>query len=57
MTFGHGTAGIADQCAPSHRKVTESDYLAALWNGYLKAGYAVAQTDYEGLGTPGTIRT
>jgi pimeloyl-ACP methyl ester carboxylesterase len=37
--------------------VNSSDYAKSayvpLFNGYLKAGYAVAQTDYEGLGTPG----
>jgi hypothetical protein len=57
VTWAHGTAGIADRCAPSRYPVARNDYAKSayvpLFNGYLKAGYAVAQTDYEGLGTPG----
>jgi pimeloyl-ACP methyl ester carboxylesterase len=57
VSFGHGTTGIADKCAPSKYKITSGDYgknaIGPLWSGYLKAGYAVVQTDYEGLGTPG----
>jgi predicted esterase len=57
VTWAHGTAGIADSCAPSRHPVNVSDYAKSayvpLFNGYLKAGYAVTQTDYEGLGTPG----
>ena len=53
----HGTAGIADQCAPSRYPVLTGDYgrkySGPLFNGYLRAGYAIALTDYEGLGTPG----
>lgn len=53
MTFAHGTTGIADKCAPSKFKLSNAEYIGKLWNGYLKQGYAVAHTDYEGLGTPG----
>lgn len=57
VTWGHGTAGIADKCAPSRVGLRSSDYareiISPLWTGYLKAGYAVVQTDFEGLGTPG----
>jgi pimeloyl-ACP methyl ester carboxylesterase len=57
VTWAHGTAGIADKCAPSRHPVNSSEYAKSayvpLFNGYLKAGYAVALTDYEGLGTPG----
>jgi hypothetical protein len=50
LSVAHGTTGIADDCAPS--KEAGDSYLA-LSNGAVKAGYAVAITDYEGLGTPG----
>jgi pimeloyl-ACP methyl ester carboxylesterase len=57
VTWAHGTAGIADQCAPSRYPVRLGDYgkrySGPLLSGYLRAGYAVAMTDYEGLGTPG----
>ena len=48
IAFAHGTTGQADICAPSHEAeeqiMTDGPYLE---------GYAVAATDYEGLGTPG----
>jgi pimeloyl-ACP methyl ester carboxylesterase len=58
ITWGHGTTGIADACAPSrdsganpaHRLI---NYAYPLLQRWLKAGYAVVRTDYEGLGTPG----
>lgn len=57
VSFAHGTTGIADQCAPSRYRMLSGDYgkqaIGPLLGGYLKAGYAVAQTDYQGLGTPG----
>ena len=57
VTFAHGTTGIADECAPSKRPLTGDDYgkkhVDPLFSGWLKAGYVVAHTDYEGLGTPG----
>jgi pimeloyl-ACP methyl ester carboxylesterase len=57
VTWAHGTAGVADRCAPSLYPVRRDDYgreqTGPLFTGYLRAGYAVAQTDYEGLGTPG----
>jgi pimeloyl-ACP methyl ester carboxylesterase len=59
ISWGHGTTGIADQCAPSRDSASNPahSYIAYAYpqlNGYLKAGYAVVQTDYQGLGTPGT---
>ncbi|MEW2352195.1 alpha/beta fold hydrolase [Spirillospora sp. NPDC029432] len=58
ITWTHGTTGNADICAPS--KDTPDGpahgYLS-IGQGYLDKwvakGYAVVQTDYEGLGTPG----
>jgi pimeloyl-ACP methyl ester carboxylesterase len=58
ITYAHGTTGIADQCAPS-RDVAGTPihpynaYILPLVSRWLKAGYAVVRTDYEGLGTPG----
>jgi pimeloyl-ACP methyl ester carboxylesterase len=52
ITWAHGTVGIADACAPS-RIGTQANYDSPLLNRWLKAGYAVVRTDYEGLGTPG----
>lgn len=58
ISYGHGTTGIADKCAPSrNRKGGVADgyisYTDPVMNDWLKAGYAVARTDYQGLGTPG----
>ncbi len=54
ISWAHGTTGIADQCAPS-RQGSEAivNYANPLLQRWLKAGYAVVRTDYEGLGTPG----
>ncbi|SNT01138.1 lipase family protein [Rhodococcoides kyotonense] len=51
ISFGHGTTGIDEACGPS----LSSDLLgvAPLVAGYAAAGYAVAITDYEGLGHAG----
>ncbi|CAN5690420.1 lipase family protein [soil metagenome] len=49
LSWAHGTVGVADDCAPS-RTGDQVPGLAEL----LGAGYVVAATDYEGLGTPGT---
>jgi pimeloyl-ACP methyl ester carboxylesterase len=58
ITWAHGTTGIADQCAPSTDDGSQplhgnTTYVASVMQGWVKAGYAVARTDYEGLGTPG----
>lgn len=55
VSWDHGTTGIADSCAPSRAGAggNAKTYNQALLNGFLKAGYAVVSTDYEGLGTPG----
>src|SRR3954451_25146477 len=49
ITWAHGTTGIADICAPSIAG-TQANYDSPLLNKWLKAGYAVVRTDYEGLG-------
>jgi pimeloyl-ACP methyl ester carboxylesterase len=56
VTWAHGSVGLADQCAPSRvprRDDTYTSDLRSQFSALLKAGYAVAATDYEGLGTPG----
>ena len=58
ITWGHGTTGIADQCAPSRDSASNPahtliNYAYPLLQRWLKAGYAVVRTDFEGLGTPG----
>jgi pimeloyl-ACP methyl ester carboxylesterase len=52
ISWAHGTTGIADPCAPS--RAAGSSYVYPQFNSWLKHGYAIAQTDYQGLGTPGT---
>jgi len=51
VTWAHGTTGLADTCAPSKIKgfASKLPYVADM----VDAGYVVAATDYEGLGTPG----
>jgi pimeloyl-ACP methyl ester carboxylesterase len=54
MTWAHGTTGIADSCAPSRDpNGVLSSYVYPDLARWLKAGYAVVRTDYQGLGTPG----
>jgi hypothetical protein len=53
------TSGMGDQCAVSHLLAGESwgDFTSGAQTGFVNAllarGMAVAQTDYQGLGTPG----
>lgn len=54
VSYAHGTTGLADQCAPTRDgKSGFSSYVYPTLTGWLKRGWAVARTDYEGLGTPG----
>ena len=58
ITWAHGTTGVADACAPSRDTQgdpagTGESYINPELNAWLRAGYAVLRTDYEGLGTPG----
>lgn len=48
IAYAHGTTGITRDCAPSDKATMFGD-LAAI-RGYLKDGYAVVSTDYQGLG-------
>ncbi|WP_194852891.1 S9 family peptidase [Nocardia sp. SYP-A9097] len=59
ISWAHGTTGVADTCAPS--KDTSAEFPAHDYTSlvrkvqaqWIAAGYAIAQTDYQGLGTPG----
>ncbi len=51
ISYGAGTNGPSDNCAPSNggSSPAVNNYL----NEWVKRGYAVLRTDYEGWGTPG----
>lgn len=51
VSWAHGTTGIADACAPSKRDGAAS--MLPYIDDFIAAGYVVAATDYEGLGTAG----
>jgi acetyl esterase/lipase len=54
VAYTHGKTGVASNCAPS--LVTSPEQQPVLVEGgpeLLAAGYVVAATDYQGLGTPG----
>ena len=55
ITYAHGTTGAADACAPTkgYDKDKLTSYAFPLLKRWIKAGYAVVRTDYDGLGTPG----
>jgi len=53
VSWGHGTTGMADRCAPSETANQYYDEYAQEVASFVRAGYAVAATDYPGLGTPG----
>ncbi|MGW3541181.1 alpha/beta hydrolase family protein [Nocardia niigatensis] len=51
VVWAHGTTGIGNDCAPSHRPQSERNRL--YFNQILDRGYAVLAPDYKGLGTGG----
>ena len=51
VTWGHGTNGMADKCAPSLRP----ESAVPLANSLLDRGWLVVASDYEGEGTPGLM--
>jgi hypothetical protein len=55
VVWGHGSAGLADRCAPSRGGVMGA-FGRWLVRGLLQQGVVVAATDYQGLGTPGLAR-
>jgi alpha-beta hydrolase superfamily lysophospholipase len=58
ISYAHGTTGTADVCAPSRNRKGDPaagyiSYIDPELNDWLKAGYAVVRSDFQGLGTPG----
>ncbi len=53
ITWAHGTTGIADVCAPSRLPAGTGGLNSPMIESWIKAGYAVVRSDYEGLGGPG----
>jgi hypothetical protein len=63
VTWAHGGGDIADSCAPSKQPDIASGASGAgigyprglipMLKTFVDAGYVIAATDYEGLGTPG----
>jgi pimeloyl-ACP methyl ester carboxylesterase len=53
VTWGHGTNGMADKCAPSLNPADPEQ--AQLANLLLANGWAVTASDYQGEGTPGLL--
>ena len=51
VTWGHGTNGMADVCAPSLSPADD----APLANDLLDKGWIVTASDYQGEGTPGIL--
>ena len=51
--YAVGTQGIGDSCAPSRMFSDGFEYESLFMAGLLARGYAIAMTDYEGLGTAG----
>jgi hypothetical protein len=55
VVWGHGSAGLADRCAPSHGGLMGT--FGPWLGGLLQQSLVVAATDYQGLGTPGLARS
>jgi alpha-beta hydrolase superfamily lysophospholipase len=58
LSWAHGTTGVADTCAPSrdgpgHPSHIYNQLADAMLNLWVRRGWVVTKTDYEGLGTPG----
>ncbi|WP_018505641.1 lipase family protein [Parafrankia discariae] len=53
LGFATGTHGLGDDCAPSKSLAAGADDWADILELAASHGWAVAATDYEGLGTPG----
>ncbi len=51
--YAVGTQGVDDRCAPTRQFEDGFEYEGIFMAGLLARGYALAITDYEGLGTAG----
>jgi alpha-beta hydrolase superfamily lysophospholipase len=57
VSFAHGTTGFTDASAPSKTGDTGTAWpFGKLFALLIPRGYAIAITDYEGLGTPGPLQ-
>lgn len=54
ISYAAGTQGMGDRCAPSRQMEDFVEYEGIGIARTVGRGYAVAMTDYQGLGTPGT---
>lgn len=53
--WAHGTSGLDDDCAPSLVGPADTERDRQYLGTWLGQGYAIAATDYVGLGTPGLM--
>jgi predicted esterase len=53
LAWAHGTTGSAPDCAPSRSAFSGSLMGDDLLLGFVRQGYTVVASDYEGLGIPG----
>lgn len=53
--WAHGTSGLADDCAPSRVGPADRERDFQYLSTWIAQGYAIASTDYVGLGTPGLM--
>jgi len=53
VVIAPGTHGGGDECAPSHQRQLGIDFETPFHEQFVDAGFVVAVTDYQGLGTPG----
>jgi Secretory lipase len=53
VAYAVGTRGVGDDCAPSYTLSQGADYEGFFVKSLLDQGWAVAVSDYQGLGTPG----
>jgi len=53
LAYTHGTIGVESNCAPSLVKGSEQPLFYEGGAALLAAGYVIAASDYQGLGTPG----
>ncbi|MDO6643096.1 alpha/beta fold hydrolase [Acinetobacter guillouiae] len=58
VAWAHGTAGVADKCAPSNNLLITTSILGVdkstynMIESFVNEGYVVVAPDYEGLGEP-----
>ncbi|MEM7436841.1 MAG: lipase family protein [Myxococcota bacterium] len=53
VSWGHGTKGLADRCAPSRGFSGPTHDFFMIAPELISAGHLAVSSDYEGLGTPG----